>query len=155
MNLKSWKLLIAVCIASAICLAPTAAWAQKTEAKAETPAKKPTHRLPAHFGDLVDGVQKTKIYALQDQYGPQIEALTAQIKSLQQKRDAEIEGVLTPEQKAKLDQSRAAAKAKAAERAAAIKAANEKAAAEKAAAAKTTGASTTSAGTAAAPKPVK
>ena len=60
---------------------------------------------------------------MQDKYTPQIEALTAQIKDLQAKRDAEFEAVLTAEQKAKLEKVRADAKAKAQERAAAKKAA--------------------------------
>lgn len=128
MNLSK-KLIVAGCLLGAGCVfAVPALHAQKTEAKSEAkaPAKKPTHRLPAYYGDLVDGTQKQKIYDIQDKYTPQIDALAEQIKALQQKRDAEIESVLNPEQKTKLEKSKADAKAKAAERAAAKKSATEK-----------------------------
>lgn len=137
MNLPLWKkTLVSLCVVGACCVAAAPALhAQKVEAKVETKAaapeaKKPTRRLPNFFGDLVDGTQKEKIYAVQDQYTPQLEALTAQIKALQQKRDAEIEAVLNAEQKVKLEKARADAKAKAAERLAARKAAEAKAAAD-------------------------
>ena len=137
MNLPMWKkMLVAVCLCGAcgVAVSPTLL-AQKVEAKAETKtaapeAKKPTRRLPNFYGDLVDGTQKEKIYAVQDQYTPQIDALTAQIKALQQKRDADIEAVLNAEQKVKLEKAKADSKAKAAERAAAKKAAEAKTAAE-------------------------
>jgi hypothetical protein len=133
MNLPLWKkTLVSLCVVGA-CSVPVATTllAQKSESKAEAKAaapeaKKVTRRLPNFYGDLVDGTQKEKIYAVQDQYTPQLDALTAQIKALQQKRDAEIEAVLNAEQKAKLEKSRADAKAKAAERAAAKKAAEAK-----------------------------
>jgi hypothetical protein len=125
------KLLVALVVvggAYGVVNAP-ALLAQKPETKAEakapakTDAKKSTKRLPNFYGDLVDGVQKEKIYAVQEKYTAQIDALTAQIKDLQAKRDAEFEAVLTAEQKAKLEKARADSKAKAQERAAAKKAA--------------------------------
>ena len=123
------KLLVAGCVAVASVFGISALQAQKveskTEAKTETkaaaPEKKASRRLPNFFGDLVDGTQKQKIYDIQDKYTPQIDALAEQVKALQQKRDAEIEGVLTPEQKVKFDKAKAESKAKAAERAAAKK----------------------------------
>src|SRR5688572_12067816 len=129
MNLSMWKKLIVAGCVACIMLAVPALQAQKAETKAEAkadakaPEKKPTRRLPNYYGDLVDGTQKQKIYDIQDKYTPQIDALAEQIKSLQQKRDSEIEGVLNAEQKVKLEKSKADAKAKAAERAAAKKAA--------------------------------
>jgi Spy/CpxP family protein refolding chaperone len=129
------KLLVAGCLAG-VCsvFAVPALQAQKTEAKAEAkaPEKKVTRRLPNFYGDLVDGTQKQKIYDIQDKYTPQIDALAEQIKSLQQKRDSEIESVLNAEQKVKLEKSKADSKAKAAERAAAKKAAEKPAAEVKA-----------------------
>ena len=131
--MKIWtKLVVALCLvggAYSVAVAPVLL-AQKPETKAEAKApaaKKTSKRLPNFYGDLVDGTQKEKIYAIQDQYTPQIDALTAQIKALQQKRDAEFEGVLTAEQKVKLEKTRADAKAKAQERAAAKKATETKA----------------------------
>jgi colicin import membrane protein len=125
------KLLVALVVVSGAygVVAAPALLAQKAESKADakapakTEAKKVSRRLPNFYGDLVDGAQKEKIYAVQDKYGPQIDALAEQVKALQAKRDAEIEAVLTPEQKAKLEKARADSKAKAQERAAAKKAA--------------------------------
>jgi capsule polysaccharide export protein KpsE/RkpR len=131
MNLSLWKkMLVTVCVVGFLG-AGSELLAQKVEAKAEAKAaapaaKKVTRRLPNFYGELVDGTQKEKIYSIQDQYTPQIDALAAQVKALQQKRDAEIEAVLTAEQKVKLEKARAEAKAKAAERAAAKKAAEAK-----------------------------
>ncbi len=136
MNLPLWKKLVSLGVVG-VCfvLAAPTLHAQKveakTEAKAAAPAaKKPSRRLPNFYGDLVDGTQKEKIYAVQDLYTPQIEALAEQIKALQAKRDAEIEAVLNAEQKAKLEKAKADSKAKAAERAAARKAAEAKTTAE-------------------------
>lgn len=131
MNSMWKKLLVALVVvggAYAVAAAP-ALLAQKAETKADakapakTDAKKASKRLPNFYGDLVDGVQKEKIYAVQDKYNAQIDALAAQIKDLQAKRDAEFEAVLTPEQKVKLEKARADSKTKAQERAAAKKAA--------------------------------
>lgn len=143
------KLLVALVVvggAYAVVAAP-ALLAQKAETKAEakapakTEAKKSSKRLPNFYGDLVDGVQKEKIYAVQEKYTAQIDALAAQIKDLQAKRDAEFEAVLTAEQKVKLEKARADSKAKAQERAAAKKAAEAAPAAKPAA--PTTSATTT------------
>jgi hypothetical protein len=129
MSLPLWKKLFVagVILGSAfgIVSGPTLL-AQKPEAKpAASAEKKPRQALPAHFGDLVDKAQREKIYAVQNKYSTQLAALADQIKDLESKRDAEIEAVLTAEQKAKLEKARADAKAKAAERTAAKKAAAE------------------------------
>ena len=136
MFLPIWKkLLVALCVvggASGVLCAP-ALLAQKAEGKAEAkaaapekPKEKSYKRLPAYYGDLVDGKQKEKIYTLQEKWGKQIDELAEQVKALQAKRDAEIEAVLTAEQKVKLEKTRADAKAKALEKAAAKKAAEDK-----------------------------
>lgn len=138
MVLPFWKkLLVALCVVggtSGVMCAP-ALLAQKAEGKAESKAAAPEKskeaksykRLPAYYGDIVDGAQKEKIYSLQEKWGKQIDELAEQVKALQKQRDAEIEGVLTAEQKVKLEKTRADAKAKALEKAAAKKAAEEKA----------------------------
>lgn len=70
----------------------------KTAAKQED--KKPTNRLPANYGKLgLTDAQKDKVYAAQEKYDKQIDDLEAQIKSLKAKRDAEVEAVLSAEQK--------------------------------------------------------
>jgi hypothetical protein len=133
MNLPMWKkMLVAVCVVGGTygVVSGPALLAQKveskTEAKSTAPEKKSYKRLPAYYGDLVDGTQKEKIYVLQEKWGKQIDALADQVKALQKQRDEEIEGVLTAEQKVKLEKTRAEAKAKAQEKAAAKKAAEEK-----------------------------
>jgi hypothetical protein len=125
MNLPMWKKLLVALIAvggAASLTGAPALLAQKADTKAAVPEKAKSYkRLPAFYADIVDGSQKEKIYALQEKWGKQIDALAEQIKDLQKQRDAEIEGVLTPEQKTKLEKSRAEAKAKAQERTAAAK----------------------------------
>ncbi len=100
------------------------------EAPAETPApeasreKKIRVRLPNYYGRVVDSEQREKIYAIQREYAPKIEALEAQLAALKAERDERVEGVLTAEQLAKVREFRAEAKAKRA-RARAAKAAAE------------------------------
>jgi Spy/CpxP family protein refolding chaperone len=70
---------------------------------------KPTGRLPNNFGKLnLTDEQKTKIYQLQDDYGPKIADLIKQVEQLRIDRDKAIEGVLTAEQKSKLKDLQAA-----------------------------------------------
>lgn len=73
---------------------------------------KPRGRLPAHFGKIVDPQQREAIYKLQSEYAPKIEALRAELQALLAKRDADVESVLTAEQKEKLAELRAAAASK-------------------------------------------
>jgi hypothetical protein len=53
---------------------------------------KPRGRLPAYYSDVIDGEQRTKIYAIQDKYDPQFEALRAQMKALGEQQE---KGVLS------------------------------------------------------------
>ena len=92
---------------------------EKPAAKAApaTVAKKAAGRLPAQYGKLgLSDAQRQKIYGLQADYGKQIDELEKQINSLKQKENSEIEAVLTPDQKSKLDELLAEAKKAAAER---------------------------------------
>lgn len=66
-------------------------------------------RLPMYYAKVVDEKQRQKIYDIQRKYHPQIAELQRQLEKLIAQRDAEIEGVLTPEQKAELDKIRAEA----------------------------------------------
>ncbi|MBU4271333.1 MAG: hypothetical protein KKE86_12615 [Planctomycetes bacterium] len=83
-----------------------------TKKKEKAKAKKGRHRLPPYFGDVVGDEQREKIYKIQDEYRPKIEALRAELKALVKERDEKIEAVLTPEQKQQIDEARAEAKAK-------------------------------------------
>ena len=68
------------------------------EKKAED--KKPTNRLPSNYGKLgLTDAQKDKVYAVQEKYDAQLDALEEQIKSLRAKRSSETEAVLSVEQK--------------------------------------------------------
>ena len=97
--------------------APTTAQEKAAvEAPAKAGAKKeraaPRGRLPAYYADVVTEEQREKIYTVQRKYADQLKKLQEQIEALEGQRDAEIEAVLTPEQKAKVAE-RAAAAAKA------------------------------------------
>jgi hypothetical protein len=82
---------------------------EATAKKARAQAK---GRLPAYFKDVVTEKQRDEIYAIQKKYEAQIEALEEQLKSLQSQRDTEIEGLLSAEQKEKLEKLRADAASK-------------------------------------------
>lgn len=71
---------------------------------------KPRGRLPVHYGKVVDPTQKEKIYKIQQSYEPKIAELNAQLQALRDNRDAEIDAVLTAEQRQKVAQYRADAK---------------------------------------------
>lgn len=59
--------------------------------------------LPPNWGKLgLNDDQKKRIYAIQDEYRPKEEALEKQLQELKIKRRADLEKVLTDEQKQKL-----------------------------------------------------
>jgi Spy/CpxP family protein refolding chaperone len=79
---------------------------------AQEAAPKAPRRLPQYFNRVVTPAQRQQIYGIQAKYLPEIEALEAQLKAALEKRDAEIEAVLTPEQRETLANIRAEAAAK-------------------------------------------
>ena len=102
----------AIGMAEVVKVAPKAANSADT-ATADAPAKtraKPRGRLPVHYGKVVDPTQKEKIYKIQKSYEPKIAELNVQLQALRDKRDAEIDAVLTAEQRQKVAQYRADAK---------------------------------------------
>ena len=73
--------------------------------KDETPAPaKLKGTLPKYYKDvgLTDG-QKQEVYKIQNKYNPEIEKLDAKLKEMKSTRDKEVKGVLTDEQKKRLD----------------------------------------------------
>jgi hypothetical protein len=78
----------------------------------EVPSKKAKGRLPPYYAGVVSDQQRQAIYAIQEKYGAQIAALQEQLAALTRQRDAEIEGVLTAEQRAKVRELQEAAAAK-------------------------------------------
>lgn len=61
--------------------------------------KKFRGRLPPYYSSIVTDQQRQAIYQIQAKYDQQLTALKEQIEAVENKRDAEIEGVLTAEQK--------------------------------------------------------
>ncbi len=84
--------------------------AEKTATKKDR--EKAKGYLPPFYRDVIDGVQKEKIYQIQSEYDVKIDALTAQIKQLRDERDAAINALLTPEQKKRLGELNDAARSK-------------------------------------------
>lgn len=84
---------------------------QPAEGKKAKPEKS-KGRLPPYFAEVVDQKQREEIYRIQEEFGPKIDALKAQLAALAKDRDEKIAAVLTPEQAKKLGQLRDAAKAK-------------------------------------------
>lgn len=80
-----------------------AGWSQETTkltTKSTAVEKKPINRLPANYGKLgLTDAQRDKVYAVQEKYDAQLDALEEQIKTLRAKRAAESEAVLSAEQK--------------------------------------------------------
>ncbi len=84
--------------------------ARKTKSAGKVAPPDPTHRVPPGYSKLgLTDQQKEDIYALQGKYYPQIQALDKQVDTLKDKRDAEVEKVLTPKQKQLLTQQKKAA----------------------------------------------
>lgn len=86
--------------------------ADKGDAKTTKPRAPARGRLPAYYSQVVNGQQREKIYAIQQQYAPKIAALKAELAALQDKQNAEVEAVLTPEQLATVKKLTDDAKAK-------------------------------------------
>lgn len=113
-----------ICLVSAVLVLGfvVGGWSQEptpaTDAQSKTtPAgaattKAPARRLPTYYGQVgLQASQRESIYALQDKYGTQIDALIRQVETLRQQRDKEIEAVLNAEQRAELKRLTAAAAA--------------------------------------------
>jgi hypothetical protein len=73
-------------------------------------------RLPNHYGDVVTEKQRDDIYKIQEEYKPKIDVLKGQLAALTKEMNDKISAVLTTEQKQKIDDAAAAAKANRAKR---------------------------------------
>jgi len=83
--------------------APAAGDTPASTAPAETaPAKKSRGRLPAYYGKVVTDKQREDIYSIQAKFNEQIAKLQEQLAGLTTQRDAEVEKVLTVDQKAEI-----------------------------------------------------
>jgi hypothetical protein len=70
--------------------------------KAETTEKKAKGRLPQYYADIVTTEQREKIYEIQARHQEKISELNATLLAATRAMNAEIEAVLTAEQKVKL-----------------------------------------------------
>jgi hypothetical protein len=78
--------------------------------------------LPTFYRDVIDGIQRDKMYKIHESYEPQINELKKQVKALEDKRDAELEALLRPDQKERVKELMAeAAKERKAKKAEATK----------------------------------
>ena len=112
---KSWLCVIATSlIVAGISVGASSAQDGKKAAgkSAAKSAAEPRHRLPRFYAKIVDDAQKDKIYAIQDKHATKIDALEAELKAATDKRDTEIEAVLTTKQKSDVKALEAAAQAK-------------------------------------------
>jgi len=95
---------------------PAAETAAPQPAAAEAAAPQPKNpfrgRLPAYYGRVVDEKQRAAVYEIQKEYAPRIDALKTQLAALTKERDEKVVAVLTPEQRAQVEQTKAAAAAK-------------------------------------------
>jgi len=64
--------------------------------------KKVRGRLPAYFGKVVNDKQREQIYDIQAKFSDQIAKLQKELDELIVRRDAEVEQVLTDEQRAEI-----------------------------------------------------
>lgn len=79
---------------------------QAASASAQAEEQKFRPRLPNYYAQVVTEEQRQKIYDIQRKYFTKIETLRRQLEALIAERDKEIEAVLTPEQKAKIEKLR-------------------------------------------------
>ena len=93
--------------------------AEETPAEIKAPpvakakeSKSPYHRLPPYYGHVVSPEQRKQIYAIQDEYGPKIDALRKQLEALMAEREAKIAAVLTEEQQKEVARLQAEARTK-------------------------------------------
>jgi len=92
--------------------APQPVPATSAAAEPASPAAEFQPRLPMYYGKVVDEKQRQTIYGIQRKYYPQIAELQRQLKNLTAQRDAEIEAVLSPQQKAEVEKLRKEAAAR-------------------------------------------
>lgn len=115
-NMSRWNQ-VSFLVVLAFCTALTVGIAEPqekpaTKAAAAKKAAKPRGRLPAYYKDVVDNIQRDKIYAIQSDFNARIAALEEQLKTLLAERDLAVENVLSEEQKGKVKKSREDAAAK-------------------------------------------
>ena len=109
---------VALCLALAVGLLSEPAAAQKrTKEDGAAAEEKLTGRLPNYYGMVgVSDEQRQTIYRIQADYDLQVDALLEELEELRDERDAKVAEVLTEDQVKKVQELRAAARAKRAAR---------------------------------------
>lgn len=98
---------LAVLLFSAM-LIPLAATTAAQKAAPEAPKTK-TSRLPNYYARVASGQQQTELRAVMKQYAPQIQAKRKELQDLIGQRNAELDQILTAEQREQITKLRAAA----------------------------------------------
>jgi hypothetical protein len=75
-------------------------------AKQRAPSRGP---LPAYYSDVIDGLQREKMYEIQKKYEAEIKALEDQLAALNKKLDDELKTLLRPDQVERVEQLNAEA----------------------------------------------
>lgn len=99
---RSWVVVLAASLLVPLSLGGLALRGQEEAAPVETQKqepKKPRGRLPTYYSKVVSTSQREEIYSIQATYQEQIDQLLLQLKQLEQKRDEEVEAVLTEDQR--------------------------------------------------------
>lgn len=103
-----WLCLVAL-FSSFVFAAPGLALEKEAKPSAEAEeASAPKGRLPNHFADVVTPEQREKIYKIQRTYAEKLDELASEIRDLIAKREADIQAVLTAEQREKVSQAKEA-----------------------------------------------
>jgi hypothetical protein len=92
--------------------APSGARPPATEAEPAASGFTFRGRLPAYYKAVVSETQRKEIYAIQRGYAEKIHALQSQIMEMIKQRDKEVQGTLTDEQRQRVEQLIAEAKAR-------------------------------------------
>lgn len=86
--------------------------AKENVEKAKEKVKRFVRRLPNYFKEVVTEEQKTKIYAIQEEYAPKIAEYREKLANAIKEQNEKIHAVLTPEQKQKIEELQEAARVK-------------------------------------------
>ena len=112
-------LFVAACVA-ALSIAGSSLWSRAADTNPQqpgsaAPAKKASAakvRLPNRYAKIgLSDAQREKVYAVQSKYSAEIKEIQKKLASLRERRDQEIEELLTDEQKQLLAELEAQAKA--------------------------------------------
>ena len=113
LRIVRWAMLVSMAVV--LTTAPQAAFsaeAMPAVKKAVAKRKESRGRLPVHYAPVVTEEQKEKIYKIQEEYKPKIDAARAQMDALVKEQKEKIAAVLTPDQKKKIEEAAAKAKEK-------------------------------------------